>query len=74
MEWMPVDGGPVKEDKMDDSCNGPGNTQETLEKIDALIAAMHQRWPEVFHWGLAGHCWGGWVSAAGDGPRDSRND
>lgn len=62
LEWMPMDGGPVREDEMDKFCNGPGETQKTLKRIEELKQVMGSKWPEVEDWGLVGYCWGGWVS------------
>ena len=62
LDWMPMDGGLPQEDKMDEFCNGPGETQKTLRRINELMQAMKSKWPEAEDWGLVGYCWGGWVS------------
>lgn len=62
MDWMPMDGEPPNEAKMDEFCNGPGETQRTLRKVDDLLATFREMHPEITSWGLLGYCWGGYVS------------
>jgi len=62
MDWMPMDGGQPCEAKMDEFCNGPGETEKTLRKIKELITAFQDMHPEISNWGLVGYCWGGYVS------------
>ena len=62
MDWMPMDGGVPDEAKMDDFCNGPGETQQTLRKLESLVTTFQELHPEIKAWGLLGYCWGGYVS------------
>ncbi|KAK3674285.1 hypothetical protein LTR78_005754 [Recurvomyces mirabilis] len=58
---MPMDGGPPDEDKMEEFCDGPGETQRTLRRIESLIVKFQKMYPKIRHWGLVGYCWGGYI-------------
>jgi dienelactone hydrolase len=66
LSWMPFDG-PADEQKLDDFCEGPGETQKTLAKVEELRHAFQQTYPEIEAWALAGYCWGGWVRSPSHG-------
>ncbi|KAF2717337.1 alpha/beta-hydrolase [Polychaeton citri CBS 116435] len=62
LSWMPLDG-PEQEDKLDEFCEGPGNTGETLTKTEHLRQELQELEPSIRKWGLIGYCWGGYVAA-----------
>ncbi|KAJ4303266.1 hypothetical protein N0V90_002159 [Kalmusia sp. IMI 367209] len=60
--WYPDDT-PEKTEKLEGFLNGPGNTEKTVEKVTRVQANAQTRFASVEKWGIAGYCWGGWVSS-----------
>lgn len=68
MTWMPMPDRktgkePPPEDKaLDDFCEGPGNTVQTMQKVLGLRQRLQRDDPGIERWGLVGYCWGGFVA------------
>lgn len=67
MSWMPMPDAtgkepPVNDKALDDFCEGPGNTEQTVEKVLRLRQRLQADDKRIQEWGLVGYCWGGYVS------------
>ncbi|KAF2171877.1 hypothetical protein M409DRAFT_18109 [Zasmidium cellare ATCC 36951] len=67
MTWMPMPDAsgkepPVNDKALDDFCEGPGNTEQTVEKVLRLRQRLQADDSRIQQWGLLGYCWGGYVA------------
>lgn len=68
MEWMAMPDivtgiePAADEQALEDFCAGPGNTQQTVDKVLRLQRLLDDEQSQSTIWGLIGYCWGGYVA------------
>lgn len=68
LTWMPMPDKsgrepPADDRALDEFCQGPGNTEKTIEKVLRITQISQANNPQIAKWGLVGFSWGGYVAS-----------